>query len=69
MQNFFLTKELGEALLNNFIYGASPFYNYLSLIDAKNNLAEDDLKSQKHLENIEVVSALLEVGMGEHQRR
>ncbi|MFM7987010.1 MAG: hypothetical protein ACKPKO_47620, partial [Candidatus Fonsibacter sp.] len=34
-QNCFLTKELDEAVLNNFIYGTNPFYNYLGLIDAK----------------------------------
>ena len=59
-QNFFLTKELDETVLNNFIYDASPFYNYLGLIDVNNHLAEDNLKSEKHLENIEVVQALLE---------
>ena len=59
-QNFFLTKELDEAVLNNFIYGTNPFYNYLGLIDAKNHLAEDNLRSEKHLEKIEVVKALLE---------
>ena len=60
MAFFFLTKELDEAVLNNFLYGTNPFYNYPGLFDAKKHLAEDNLKSEKHLENIEVVSVLLE---------
>ena len=59
-QNFFLTQELSEEVLNNFIYGTNPLYNYLGLIDAKNHLAEDNLKSKKHLEKIEIVQVLLE---------
>ena len=69
-QNFFLTKELSEEVLKNFIYGANPFYNYRGLIDAMNRLAEGDLKSKEQLEKIEIVSALLgRLGMGECQRR
>ena len=39
-------------------YGAHPFfYIFLGLIGTKNHLREDNLKSDKHLENIEIVSA------------
>ena len=46
-------------MLNKFSYGTNPFYNYISLIDTKKHLAEDSLKSEKHLENMEVVQASL----------
>ncbi|MFM7983225.1 MAG: hypothetical protein ACKPKO_28285, partial [Candidatus Fonsibacter sp.] len=48
---------MDEAGLHNFIYGTNPFYNYLGLINVKNHLAEDNLKSEKHLEKTEVVIA------------
>ena len=59
-QRFFLTKELDAKALNNFVYGTNPFYNYLGLIDTRNHKAEDNLKSEKQLENIEIVRALLD---------
>ena len=46
-------------VLNSFIYDTNPFYNDLSLIYAKNRISEGNLKSEKHLENIEIVSVLL----------
>ncbi len=57
---FFWTNKLDEAVLNNLTYGTNPFCNYLGLIDAIKHLAESNLKSETHLENIEVMSALLE---------
>ncbi|MFM7982515.1 MAG: hypothetical protein ACKPKO_24655, partial [Candidatus Fonsibacter sp.] len=55
-----MTNELGESVLKNVIYGTNPFYNYLGLIDVQNHLAEDNLKSEKRLENTEIAQALSE---------
>ncbi|MFM7983219.1 MAG: hypothetical protein ACKPKO_28255, partial [Candidatus Fonsibacter sp.] len=46
--------------MNNFLYSTSPLNNYVGLIDARNHDAEDNLKSEKKLSNIEIVRALLE---------
>ena len=59
-QNFFLTNELDESVLNNFLYGTNPLQNYVGLIDARNHDKEDNLKSEKQLSKIEIVKALLE---------
>ena len=59
-QNFFLAQELDAKALNNFIYGTNPFYNYLGLIYTRNHKAEGNMKSEKQLEKIEIVRALLD---------
>ncbi|MFM7987701.1 MAG: hypothetical protein ACKPKO_51145, partial [Candidatus Fonsibacter sp.] len=59
-QNFFLTNELDESVLKNFLYGTNPLQNYLGLIDERNHDKEDNLKSKKQLSKIEIVNALLE---------
>ncbi|MFM7981515.1 MAG: hypothetical protein ACKPKO_19575, partial [Candidatus Fonsibacter sp.] len=58
-QNFFLTNELGESVLKNFLYGTNPLQNYVGLIDNRNHDQEDNLKSEKQLSKIEIVKALL----------
>jgi hypothetical protein len=59
-QNFFLTKELYDAVLNNFLYDTNLFYNYLSRIDTKNHMPQDSLKSEKNIAHIKIVTALLD---------
>jgi len=59
-QNFFLTNELNELVLKNFLYGINPLQNYVELIDTRNHENEDNLKSEKQLSKIEIVKALLE---------
>ena len=36
----------------------NPFNKYLSLTDTKQPISEDNLKSERHFENIEIVGAL-----------
>ena len=45
LQNFFLTNELDEAALKNFLYGTNLLQNYVGLIHARNHDTEDNLKS------------------------
>ena len=59
-QKFFLTKELDEKALKNFLYGTNPFNNYIDLIDTRNHEAEGSLKSEKQLAKIDIVRTLLE---------
>ncbi|MFM7981935.1 MAG: hypothetical protein ACKPKO_21710, partial [Candidatus Fonsibacter sp.] len=59
-QNFFLTNEIDEVVLNNFLYGTNPLQNYVGLNYTRNHEAEDNLKSEKQLSNIAIVRALLE---------
>ncbi|MFM7978574.1 MAG: hypothetical protein ACKPKO_04595, partial [Candidatus Fonsibacter sp.] len=49
-QNYFLTNELDEAVLNNFFFGTNLLQNYVGLIDVRNHDAEDNLKSEKQLQ-------------------
>ena len=58
-ENLFLANELDEAVLKNFLYGTNPLQNYLGLVDTRNHEAEDNLKSEKQLSNIEILRALL----------
>ncbi|MFM7985664.1 MAG: hypothetical protein ACKPKO_40765 [Candidatus Fonsibacter sp.] len=55
-----MTNEFDEEVLKNFLYGTNLLQNYVGLIDVRNHYAEDNLKSEKHLSNIEIVRALLE---------
>ncbi len=57
---FFLTKELDEKALKNFLYGTNLLNNYIGLIDTGNHEAEDNLKSEKQIVKIDIVRALLE---------
>ena len=59
-QTFFLTNDLDGKARNNFIYGTNPSYNYLGLIDTRNHKAEDNLKSERQLERIGIVKAVLD---------
>ncbi|MFM7987912.1 MAG: hypothetical protein ACKPKO_52225, partial [Candidatus Fonsibacter sp.] len=59
-QNFFLTNELDEAVLNNFLYGTNPLHNYARLIGNSNHESEDNLKSDNQLSKIDIARALLE---------
>ncbi|MFM6278941.1 MAG: hypothetical protein ACKN9K_11420 [Dolichospermum sp.] len=36
-QNFFLTNEVDEAMLNNFLYGTNLLQNYIGFIDNRNH--------------------------------
>jgi hypothetical protein len=59
-QRFFLTSDLDEKILKEFMFDCNPFYNFLSLIDLRNHRAQGNLKSEHHLERVRLVSALLE---------
>ena len=48
-QHFFLTSELKEEILHNFIYDQNPFRNFLSLVDLENYEAEDNFRSDKQI--------------------
>ncbi|MFM7980698.1 MAG: hypothetical protein ACKPKO_15400, partial [Candidatus Fonsibacter sp.] len=52
-----MTNEIDEVVLNNFLYGTNPLQNYVGLIDTRNHEAADNLKSEKQLSKIEIVSA------------
>ena len=67
-QNYFLTSDLKEEILQNFVYDQNPFNNFLALIDLKNHYAEDNIKSDKQLERVKVVERLLELLGWEHAR-
>jgi len=60
-QNFFLTSELKEEILQNFIYDQNPFRNFLSLIDFGNFEAEDNIRTEKQREKVKVVDRLLQL--------
>jgi stalled ribosome alternative rescue factor ArfA len=60
-QNFFLTSELKEDILQNFIYGQNPSKNFLSLIDFENYEAEDNIRTEKQRERVNVVDRLLQL--------
>ena len=60
-QQFFSTGKLDEDVLPNFLYGNNPFRNFLSLIDVQNHRAEDNLRSEKFLEQVRIVNRLLEL--------
>lgn len=60
-QKRFSTKDLKEEILVNFLYGEDPFKNFLALVDLENHFAEDNLRSDKFLEKVKVVSKLLEL--------
>ncbi len=53
-QNYFLTSERKEGILQKFIDDQNPFKNFLALIDLENHHVEDNLKSDKQLERVEV---------------
>ena len=59
-QRFFLTTELDEKILKEFMFDCNPLYNFLSLVDLRNHRAQDNLKSDHHLERVRLVAALLE---------
>ena len=60
-QNFFLTSELKEEILQNFIYDQNPFKNFLSLIDFENYEAEDNIRTEKQRERVNAVDRLLQL--------
>ena len=60
-QNFFLTSELKEDILQNFIYDQNPFKNFFSLIDFENYEAEDNIRTEKQRERVNVVDRLLQL--------
>jgi stalled ribosome alternative rescue factor ArfA len=60
-QHFFLTSELKEDILQNFIYDQNPFKNFLSLIDFENYEAEDNIRTEKQRERVNVVDRLLQL--------
>ena len=62
-QRFLATKELDEAVLKAFMFEPAMFKNFLSLIDLKNYDRQDNLRSAKHLEKVELVKSLL-FGLG-----
>ena len=62
-QRFLATKELDEAVLKAFMFEPAMFKNFLSLIDLKNYEKQDNLRSAKHLEKVELVKSLL-FGLG-----
>jgi hypothetical protein len=60
-QKRFSTKDVKEEILVNFLYGQDPFKNFLALIDQDNHRAEDNLRSDKQLEKVQVINRLLEL--------
>ena len=58
-QLFLATKELDEAVLKAFMHEPSLLKNFLSLVDLKNYQKQDNLKSVKHVEKVELVHKLL----------
>ena len=68
MAEFIPVQRAQGNVLLNFVYGCNPFNNFLSLIDVENFQAEDNLRSDKHLERVKVVSTLLELLGWEHAR-
>jgi hypothetical protein len=58
-QRFLATKELDEAVLKAFMHEPSLLKNFLSLVDLKNYQKQDNLKSVKHVEKVELVHKLL----------
>jgi len=59
-QQRFSTSKLDPDILKNFLYGNDPFRNFLALVDVRNHWAEDNLRSEKFLEQVSLVSKLLE---------
>jgi hypothetical protein len=59
-QQRFSTNKLDPDILKNFIYGNDPFRNFLALVDVRNHWAEDNLRSEKFLEQVSLVNKLLE---------
>jgi hypothetical protein len=57
----FLTSELKEEILQNFIYEQNPFRNFLSLVDLENYEAEDNITSDKQIEKAKAVDRLLQL--------
>ena len=60
-QHFFLTSEVTEDTLQNFIYDQNPFNNFLSLIDFENYEAEDNIRTEKQRERVIAVGRLLQL--------
>ena len=67
-QQFFSTGRPDEDVLPNFLYGDNPFRNLLALIDVENHRAEDNLRSDKFLEQVRIVNRLLELLGWQHAR-
>ena len=59
-QQRFSTSKLDPDILKNFLYGNDPFRNFLALVDVRNHWAEDNLRSEKFLEQVQLVNRLLE---------
>ena len=59
-QQRFSTNKLDGSILKNFLYGNDPFKNFLALVDVRNHWAEDNLRSEKFLEQVSLVSKLIE---------
>ena len=50
-----------EEILVKFIYGQDPYKNFLALVDRENHYAEDNLRSDKQLERVQVAERLLQL--------
>jgi hypothetical protein len=59
-QQRFSTSKLDPDILKNFIYGNDPFRNFLALVDIRNHRSEDNLRSEKFLEQVSLVNKLIE---------
>jgi len=55
-----LVGELDEKVLKSFVFGNNPLENFLSLVDFDNYNSEDNLKTSKQKERVELVQRLLE---------
>jgi hypothetical protein len=60
---FFLTKTLDEDVLKAFVFDRHLYTNFLALVDPQNHVVEDNLRSSKLLEQVQVVRVLLD-GLG-----
>jgi hypothetical protein len=62
-QRHLATKELDEGVLKEHMFGDGLLWSFLSLIDMNNYKKQDNLKSARHVEKVELVQKLLE-GLG-----
>jgi pterin-4a-carbinolamine dehydratase len=62
------TSELKEEILVAHIYGQKPYENFLALVDRQNHYAEDNLRSDKQLERVQVAERLIQLLGWEHAR-
>jgi hypothetical protein len=62
-QSFLDTKELDEDVVKAHMFQPGLFRNFLSLIDMRNYIKQDNLSSAKHVERVGLMQKLLE-GLG-----